>query len=220
MQMPDRAGLTHPEDAVARPEYRMTDGVPEQDEVVSLPVRLVWMRPWIVEPLPGESLRSNYGDLVEGGVAVAALLLMVAIGVPPWLAIPLSVVTYIAIALLRPVGERSDERIDGTAAGKPDVEAMAEVSGDQQIPNEELTGAEAVVVCFGLTRREREILPLLAQRLTDREIAERLSISHRTAMNHTANILHKLGLESRRDVAAFTARPEILPPVTSSDEPE
>jgi DNA-binding NarL/FixJ family response regulator len=52
----------------------------------------------------------------------------------------------------------------------------------------------------------------LAQRLTDREIAERLSISHRTAMNHTANILHKLGLESRRDVAGFVARHGLLPP--------
>lgn len=56
---------------------------------------------------------------------------------------------------------------------------------------------------FGLTRREVEILPLLARRLTDHEIAELLSISERTVMNHVASILGKLGLKSRREVAAF-----------------
>jgi DNA-binding CsgD family transcriptional regulator len=83
-----------------------------------------------------------------------------------------------------------------------------------------LIGANAVAARFGLTRREQEVLPLLAQRLTDREIAERLSISHRTAMNHTANILGKLGLASRRDVAALVARHTPLPPSTSPHEPE
>ncbi|HYJ12390.1 MAG TPA: LuxR C-terminal-related transcriptional regulator [Thermomicrobiales bacterium] len=225
--MPDRAGLTHPKDAVARPELRMTDGVPEQDDVASLRVRILWIRHRIVEPDPGEPRRDpgeprrfNYGDLLEGTAAVAALLMMLVLGLPPWLAILLSVVTYIAVALLRPARERSAQAIDGTAAEQPDIEVTVEDRADQQVPNGEFTGAEAMVACFGLTRREREILPLLAQRLTDREIAERLSISHRTAMNHTANILHKLGLESRRDVAAFIARHEILLPVTSPDEPE
>jgi DNA-binding CsgD family transcriptional regulator len=222
MHMPDRAGLTHPKDVVTSPPNLGTDGFLEQDDVASLRVRLVWIRPWwvIVEPDPGDPRRSNYGDLLQGGVAVAALLTMLALGLTPWLAIPLSVVVYIAVALLRPAREGLDERIDGTAAGQPPTEVTIEDSGNQQVPVVELPGAEAEVARFGLTRREREILPLLAQRLTDREIAERLSISHRTAMNHTANILHKLGLESRRDVAAFIARHEILLPDTSLDEPE
>jgi DNA-binding NarL/FixJ family response regulator len=62
----------------------------------------------------------------------------------------------------------------------------------------------------GLTSRELEILPLLAQRLTDREIATRLSISPRTAGNHVNNILGKFGLASRRDVAAFAERHGLL----------
>jgi DNA-binding NarL/FixJ family response regulator len=73
---------------------------------------------------------------------------------------------------------------------------------------------------FGLTRREIEILPMLAQRLTDREIAERLSISPRTAMNHTASILAKLGLTSRREVADFAAEHGLLPPTEPSNEDE
>jgi DNA-binding NarL/FixJ family response regulator len=151
---------------------------------------------------------------------VAALLVMVAIGVTPWLAIPLSVVTYIAVALLRPARERQAERIASTATEHPGIEAMAEDGGQGQLPKEALSGVDAVANRFGLTRREREILPMLAHRLTDREIAEQLTISHRTAMNHTANILDKLGLASRRDVATFIARHAFPPPSAASREPE
>jgi DNA-binding NarL/FixJ family response regulator len=60
----------------------------------------------------------------------------------------------------------------------------------------------------------------LAQRLTDREIAERLSISHRTAMNHVANILGKLGLSSRREVAPFIAQHDLAPLPKVANKPE
>lgn len=59
---------------------------------------------------------------------------------------------------------------------------------------------------FNLTRREREVLTLLCQRLTDSEIATALFISPRTASGHVANVLGKLGVSSRRDVAAYAAR--------------
>jgi non-specific serine/threonine protein kinase len=57
-----------------------------------------------------------------------------------------------------------------------------------------------------LTRREREVLGLLCQRLTDPEIAEALFLSPRTASNHVANILAKLGAPNRREAAALAAR--------------
>jgi DNA-binding CsgD family transcriptional regulator len=53
-----------------------------------------------------------------------------------------------------------------------------------------------------LSRREREVLRLLAIRYTDREIADTLFISYRTVTTHVANILNKLGVNSRRDAAA------------------
>jgi len=58
----------------------------------------------------------------------------------------------------------------------------------------------------GLTRREAEVLPLLAQGLPDAAIAERLVISRRTAEHHVASILGKLGLSSRQDVAVAAER--------------
>lgn len=55
---------------------------------------------------------------------------------------------------------------------------------------------------YGLTSREVEVLGLLAEAIPDREIAERLFISPRTAMRHVANILAKLGVNSRTAAAA------------------
>jgi non-specific serine/threonine protein kinase len=58
----------------------------------------------------------------------------------------------------------------------------------------------------GLTGREVEVLRLLVRRLTDKEIADDLSISPRTVMNHVASILGKLGVASRREAADWGAR--------------
>jgi predicted ATPase/DNA-binding CsgD family transcriptional regulator len=54
-----------------------------------------------------------------------------------------------------------------------------------------------------LTRRERDVATLVAQGLTDRQIAERLSISQLTAKAHVDAIGHKLGYESRSQIAAW-----------------
>lgn len=50
-----------------------------------------------------------------------------------------------------------------------------------------------------LTKREREVLILLANGKTDRQIAELLCISYRTANTHVANILGHFGVQSRQD---------------------
>jgi len=56
-----------------------------------------------------------------------------------------------------------------------------------------------------LTRREDEIAALVAEGLTDREIAERLVLARRTAEGHVARILGKLSLTSRSQLAAWVA---------------
>jgi DNA-binding NarL/FixJ family response regulator len=61
-------------------------------------------------------------------------------------------------------------------------------------------------VRFGLTPREREVLLLVAQGRTNREIAAVLFVSHRTATTHVANILGKLGVASRTEATAWAVR--------------
>ena len=56
-----------------------------------------------------------------------------------------------------------------------------------------------------LSRREEEVLRLVAEGLTNAEIAERLFISAKTAGNHVSAILAKLGLRSRTEAAAHLA---------------
>ncbi len=54
-----------------------------------------------------------------------------------------------------------------------------------------------------LTPREREVADLVAEGLTNRQIAERLVLSERTAQNHVQHVLTKLGLSNRAQVAAW-----------------
>jgi DNA-binding CsgD family transcriptional regulator len=57
-----------------------------------------------------------------------------------------------------------------------------------------------------LTAREREVATLLAEGLTNAELARRLYISPKTAAVHVSNILMKLGMGSRAEVAAWAVR--------------
>jgi DNA-binding CsgD family transcriptional regulator len=66
----------------------------------------------------------------------------------------------------------------------------------------ELGGADADV----LTAREREVALLVADGLANRVIAKRLAVSERTVESHVRNVMTKLGLANRTQVAAWTLR--------------
>jgi DNA-binding NarL/FixJ family response regulator len=57
-----------------------------------------------------------------------------------------------------------------------------------------------------LTGREQEIALLVARGLSNRQIAQELSISERTVENHIAKILKKLGFTSRARIATWVAQ--------------
>jgi two-component system response regulator NreC len=61
-----------------------------------------------------------------------------------------------------------------------------------------------------LTLREQEVLRLLAQGYTNRQVADELSISVRTAEGHRGNIMSKLGLRSRLDLVAYAQKHSLL----------
>jgi DNA-binding NarL/FixJ family response regulator len=63
-----------------------------------------------------------------------------------------------------------------------------------------------------LTAREREILALVAQGHSNRDIADTLVISERTARTHVSNVLSKLQLSSRTQAALLAIREGLIPP--------
>ncbi|MGY1643980.1 response regulator [Geodermatophilus sp. SYSU D00703] len=63
-----------------------------------------------------------------------------------------------------------------------------------------------------LTAREREILALVAQGHSNRDIADRLVISERTARTHVSNVLSKLQLSSRTQAALLAIREGLIAP--------
>jgi len=115
--------------------------------------------------------------------------------------------------------DRALETVRSTLA--PETFAAAWATGQAMPPSTALTDIEAVLETAGaapapaiptrsetagLTEREIEVLRLLVEGLTDREIAQRLFISPRTAMRHVANILGKLDANTRTAAVTYALR--------------
>jgi DNA-binding CsgD family transcriptional regulator/tetratricopeptide (TPR) repeat protein len=77
---------------------------------------------------------------------------------------------------------------------------------DLTSPDVESDEEQSMMEILGLTTREAEVLSLVARGFTDREIAEALVISIKTASVHVSHILGKLGVTNRREAAAVAHR--------------
>ncbi|MEW2529727.1 LuxR C-terminal-related transcriptional regulator [Streptomyces sp. NPDC047071] len=102
------------------------------------------------------------------------------------------------------LGEAAFARWHGLGARLTGTDVLAAVRADLDVPASarSLPGARRGHAAEALTPREREVAALVARGLSNREIAERLVISKRTADTHVERILAKLDLTSRADVPA------------------
>ena len=61
-----------------------------------------------------------------------------------------------------------------------------------------------------LTKRELDVLKLLAVGMFNKEVGKRLEISERTVKNHVSNIFKKLGVTDRTQAAVFAIRNNLV----------
>jgi predicted ATPase/DNA-binding CsgD family transcriptional regulator len=85
-------------------------------------------------------------------------------------------------------------------------EVVAEALAGLTTVERAATDASQPAALVGLTAREREVLHLVVDGRSDREIAAALSISPRTVGGHVTNLLAKLGVDSRTSAASFAVR--------------
>ncbi|MDP9375029.1 MAG: LuxR family transcriptional regulator [Chloroflexota bacterium] len=113
------------------------------------------------------------------------------------------------------LGEAAFAAAWATGRARSAEEAIASALGaEAAVPAPTIpTPAAAPLVC-SLSAREREVAALLAQGRTNARIAAALGIAERTAETHVGNILRKLGLTSRDQVAAW-ARQQGFPPAAA-----
>lgn len=104
----------------------------------------------------------------------------------------------------------------GAAAAVGRVRTLLRTRG-VRLPHQRATISEAGPA--GLTVRQAEVLALLAQGLTNVEIAERFVVSVRTVDHHVAAILARLGVQNRRQAAERARQLGLLPPQHSTVQP-
>lgn len=67
-------------------------------------------------------------------------------------------------------------------------------------------GSEHVLDDVRMTRREREVIDLIGEGLSNKEIAQRLNIATHTVKSHVRNVMEKLALHTRLQIAAYSHR--------------
>ena len=114
-----------------------------------------------------------------------------------------------ARSVAAPIGRsRFAAELESFAARSRLGPAPAPASGDVE---------PAVERPFGMTERELQVIALLAEGKTNREIAERLFMAEKTASVHVSRILSKLDVRSRTEAAAVAHRQGLAAPAGEGD---
>jgi two-component system response regulator DevR len=92
--------------------------------------------------------------------------------------------------------------VRASAAGKSLIDPLAAQEAIERLREQTVSLAYTST----LTDQERRVLDLLGEGLSNRQIAERLSLAEKTVKNYVASLLSKLGMQRRSQAAAFVAR--------------
>lgn len=104
------------------------------------------------------------------------------------------------------------KRIDSLAL----VESLRKIGNGESLLDQEMVsklfsalrggGRTADPILGKLSQQERRILDLIAEGMTNRQIAENMFLAEKTVKNYVSNLLTKLGMSRRSEAAAFAAR--------------
>jgi len=111
------------------------------------------------------------------------------------------------------------DTLPGAAAATDDLLGFAAGDGVSDAIGERLRSGVLGSGSLGLSPREMEVLRIICEGRTDREIAERLFISERTVHVHVRRVLSKLGVTSRTQAAALALRQGLIPMDTEEHVP-
>jgi len=92
------------------------------------------------------------------------------------------------------------------AGGKVLPSGMTESLFSQIAKAADAQGHEQVLEDVRMTRREREVIELIGEGLSNKEIAQRLNIAAHTVKSHVRNVMEKLALHTRLQIAAYSRR--------------
>lgn len=102
------------------------------------------------------------------------------------------------------------------------IECIETVSAGKMFLSQDVTGfvvdgflsgvRDAGLQTEGISSREREILQLLAEGRSNKDISEELNLSVKTVETHRANIMRKLGLRNLADLVLYAVRNHIIEP--------
>jgi DNA-binding CsgD family transcriptional regulator/tetratricopeptide (TPR) repeat protein len=201
--------------AVARAHRRRVRGRPSSS---------AWAKiadAWMARSLPYPAAKARWwqalailqagGARDEARVALAeAAAIAAALPAGPLLAAVTDLATRARLALPE-VGEAAERALVAMGPGLAS-DAGAGPDGGRGLAAQ-LVGIEvgSPAETYGLSPREQEVLRIVAEGRTDREIAERLFISERTVHVHVRNVLAKLGVTSRTQAASLALRQGLVP---------
>lgn len=83
---------------------------------------------------------------------------------------------------------------------------MTETLFSQIVLGDGVRARERVLEEVRMTRRERDVIELISEGLSNKEIAQRLNIAAHTVKSHVRNVMEKLALHTRLQIAAYARR--------------
>lgn len=121
--------------------------------------------------------------------------------------------TVVAVGPGAPARPEAPARAVAVGPGRPGVEGSSASSDIARAIEERILAAlrKGPADAYGLSPREQEVLNILTEGRTDRDIAARLFISERTVHVHVRRILAKLGVSSRTEAAGVAIRQGLVP---------